>query len=90
MSPLTNAGPNERAGVSEVPLTGAADTANRHRRIPLQYAMALAGATIKQVTIGVFGEPYVDLGREDIAMMTRDLAVPSRSYGGGCPGEGEC
>jgi len=39
---------------------------------PLDRPWALVGATIKQVVVDVSGEPFVDLEKEALAMMSRD------------------
>ena len=39
---------------------------------PLERPWSLVGATIKQVIVDVSGEPYLDLEKEALAMMSRD------------------
>ncbi|UYM04202.1 hypothetical protein [Solicola gregarius] len=39
---------------------------------PFDRPWALEGATIDQVIVDVSGEPYVDLEKEALAMMSRD------------------
>ena len=54
------------------PLRGPRQRRASHRRLSRRGAVPFHGGTIDRVAVDVSGEPYVDLEREAVAMMSRE------------------